>query len=606
MKIAVCIKQVPTLSRIEFDYEKKTILRDGVPLEMNVFDLIALGRAIELKEEFGGEVTAITMGPPQAKEALAHALAVGADHAVIISDPVMAGSDTLATSRTLALALKDRGFDLIMCGRNSTDAETGQVGPELAEILGIPHVSRARRLEYQAESNTVVVERETDEGHEVLEMSLPALVTATEGLSEERWARRRLLVEARKRPVEEIGAGQLSEDMSIFGAEGSPTWVADIRLLEPQRLGVVIEDSDPEAAAQAVVEGLRNRPDALEEDSPSQAAWQRYPGGEGISLWVVAERSTDGLRRATLENLGKARMLAEELRGEVVAVIVEDLDTDDIVKLARYGADYVLDLAAPDYRHPTSPLTASIMAQALEDFDPYAVLFSSTANGRDLASRVAARLSLGLTGDCIDLELDEEGRLVQLKPALGGNVVAPILSKVKPYLVTLRPGLLTPVAPEGDPVVTLESPPYCVEGPDPLRLVESRVEEDASGLELERAEVVIGVGMGIGGPEALPKIRELAGRLGASVAASRSVTDSGWLPKQLQVGLTGRAIAPRLYIAVGLRGDFNHVVGIQKAGTVVGINTTRRHPIFQAADFGIVGSWEEYLPALVEALARKD
>ena len=274
MKIAVCIKQVPTLSRIEFDYEKKTILRDGVPLEMNVFDLIALGRAIELKEEFGGEVTAITMGPPQAKEALAHALAVGADHAVIISDPVMAGSDTLATSRTLALALKDRGFDLIMCGRNSTDAETGQVGPELAEILGIPHVSRARKLEYQVESNSVVVERETDEGHEVLEMSLPALVTATEGLSEERYARRRLLMEARKRPVEEIGAGQLSEDTSIFGAEGSPTWVADIRLLEPQRLGVVIEDSDPESAAQSVVEGLQK---------PSRRCRRRRAVGSGVA-----------------------------------------------------------------------------------------------------------------------------------------------------------------------------------------------------------------------------------------------------------------------------------------------------------------------------------
>ena len=206
MKIAVCVKQVPVLARIEFDYEKKTIQREGVPLEMNVFDLIALGRAIELKDEVGGEVTAITMGPPQAKEVLAHALAVGADHGVIISDRVMAGSDTLATSRTLSLALKDRGFDLILCGRNSTDAETGQVGPELAEILGIPHVSRARKLEYKAESNSVVVERETEEGYEVLEVGLPALVTATEGLSEERYARRRVLMEARERPVEEITA----------------------------------------------------------------------------------------------------------------------------------------------------------------------------------------------------------------------------------------------------------------------------------------------------------------------------------------------------------------------------------------------------------------
>ena len=605
MKIAVCIKQVPVLARIEFDYEKKTIQREGVPLEMNVFDLIALGRAIELKEELGGEVTAITMGPPQAKEALAHALAVGADHGVIISDPVMTGSDTLATSRTLALALKDEGYDLILCGRNSTDAETGQVGPELAEILGIPHVSRARKLDYHPDSNSIVVERETDEGYEVLQVALPALVTATEGLSEERYARRRLMIEARKRPVEEIKAAQLSDDSSIFGAVGSPTWVADIRLLEPQRLGIAIEDATPEAAANAVVEGLGNRPDASDQDPSAEFKWQRQPLGEGPSLWVVAESSTDGLRRATLENIGKARMLAEVLHAQVHAVLVEDFDAEEIMTLHRYGADFVLDLSPAVYRHPTGPMTVSVFARALKDYDPYAVLFSSTANGRDLASRVAARLSLGLTGDCIDLELDDEGRLVQLKPALGGNVVAPILSKVKPYLVTLRPGLLNPVTPEDTSDFDTGFPEYDYHSPDPIHLLETHVEEDAGGLELEQAEVVIGVGMGIGGPESLPLIREMAAKLGASIAATRSVTDAGWLPKQLQVGLTGRAIAPRLYVAVGIRGDFNHVVGIQKAGTVIGVNTTRRHPIFQASDYCILGPWEEYLPPLVDALARE-
>lgn len=603
MKIAVCIKQVPVLARIEFDYEKKTIQRDGVPLEMNVFDLIALGRAIELKEELSGEVTAVTMGPPQAKEVLAHALAVGADHGVIISDRVMAGSDTLATSRTLALALQDRGYDLILCGRNSTDAETGQVGPELAEILGIPHVSRARKLDYDADSNSIVVERETDEGYEVLQVSLPALVTATEGLSEERYARRRLMIEARERPVEEINAAQLSDDASIFGAAGSPTWVADIRLLEPQRLGVAIEDATPEAAAQIVVEGLRNRPDAAEQDPSSEFKWQRFPLGEGPDLWVVAESAVGGLRHSTLENLGKARMLAEDLRAQVHAVLVEDYSTDDAIDLMRYGADFIHNFAPAVYRHPTGPMTASLLARALEDYQPYAVLFSSTANGRDLASRVAARLSLGLTGDCIDLELDDEGRLVQLKPALGGNVVAPILSKTRPYLVTLRPGLLSPVVPDDNPPLESGFPEYDYHSPDPIRLLETHVEEDAGGLELEQAEVVIGVGMGISGPESLPRIRELADKLGASLAATRSVTDAGWLPKQLQVGLTGRAIAPRLYIALGIRGDFNHVVGIQKAGSVVAINTTRRHPIFQASDYCILGSWEEYLAPLVDALA---
>ncbi len=606
MKIAVCVKQVPVLARIEFDYEKKTIQREGVPLEMNVFDLIALGRAIELKDEVGGEVTAITMGPPQAKEVLAHALAVGADHGVIISDRVMAGSDTLATSRTLALALKDKGFDLILCGRNSTDAETGQVGPELAEILGIPHVSRARKLEYKPDSNSVVVERETEEGYEVLEVGLPALVTATEGLSEERYARRRVLMEARERPVEEIKASQLSDDSSLFGAEGSPTWVEDIRLLEPQRLGVVIEDVKPKDAAQEIADSIYNQPVSVETKLLSEFIWQRYDDGQGPIIWVVAENSASGLRRSTLENLGKARMLAADLHAQVHAVLVEDFSNEDIVALARYGADFILNLAPAVYRHPTGPATAALFARALTDYDPYAVLFSSTANGRDLASRVAARLSLGLTGDCIDLELDDEGRLVQLKPALGGNVVAPILSKTKPYLVTLRPGLLSPVTPEDAPPFESGFPEYDYHSPDPIRLIETHVEEDAGGLELEQAEVVIGVGMGIGGPESLPRIRQLAGRLGASIAATRSVTDMGWLPKQLQVGLTGRAIAPKLYIAVGIRGDFNHVVGIQKAGTVIGINTTRRHPIFQASDFCILGSWEEYLPPLVEALAKKD
>ena len=135
-------------------------------------------------------------------------------------------------------------------------------------------------------------------------------------------------------------------------------------------------------------------------------------------------------------------------------------------------------------------------------------------------------------------------------------------------------------------------------------MLESHSEEDARGVELEGAEVVIGVGKGVGGPEHLPAIFEFAQKLGASVAATRNVTDAGWLPKQLQVGLTGRAIAPKLYIAVGIRGAFNHTVGIQKAMTVIAINNNARHPIFQAADFGIVGTWQDYLPPLVEALAE--
>ena len=600
MKIAVCVKQVPTVSKIGFDYQSKTIIREGVPLEVNIFDLIALGRAMGLKEEAGAKVTAITMGPPQAKDALAHCLAAGAHHAILISDGAMAGSDTLATSRTLALVLKDRGYDLILCGRNSTDAETGQVGPQVAEILGIPHVSRVRKLDYLAETNSIVAERVTDEGSEVIQCALPALVTATEGLSEEPWPRRQAIAEARERPMEDVTASQLSSDTSLFGSDGSPTWVADIRLIEPQRLARVIEESNPEEAARRVAQGLKEKPDPP--NATIRRQWGRFPGQKESALWVVGEKVESQLRWATLEILGKARALAEELRCQVVAVLVEDANQQDISALASYGADHVLILNSGKKLHPTSPSVAQSLAQAVKDRNPYAVLVPSTGNGRDLASRVAARLSLGLTGDCIDLEIDGKGRLVQLKPALGGNVVAPILSKTRPYLATLRPGLLTPIDPQTDATVTVERLAQASEKEDPLRVLESHREGDAMGVQLEQASVVLGVGMGIGGPENLPTVYRLAEKIGATVAASRNVTDAGWLPKQVQVGLTGRAIAPELYIAVGLRGAFNHMVGIQKAGTIVAINNNPRHPIFQGADFGIVGDWQTYLPPLVDAL----
>ena len=142
-------------------------------------------------------------------------------------------------------------------------------------------------------------------------------------------------------------------------------------------------------------------------------------------------------------------------------------------------------------------------------------------------------------------------------------------------------------------------------GEPDIRLLEVHVEEDARGLELEAARVVMGLGMGIGCPENLPAIYELAGAIGARIAATRNVADAGWLPRQVQVGLTGRAIAPDLYMAVGIRGDFNHMVGIQKAGTILAINNNpnpRRAPILQGADFSIVGDWQTYLPPLVEAL----
>jgi electron transfer flavoprotein alpha subunit len=605
MKTAVCVKYVPVVSRIQFDYENKTIIREGVPSEVNPFDQLGVIKAAELKSAPEDEVVAITMGPPQAREGLLQCMALGADRSVLLTDRALAGSDTLATARALALALKQESPDLIICGRNSADAETGQVGPEVAELLGLPHISQVRKLEHRSDTNTIIVERATDEGYQVIECSLPALVCVTEGIAAEEYPGPDELEEAQEKPLAEFSCAQLSSDLSQFGLEGSPTWVEDIRLVEPNRSAVVINDEEPLAAAAQVAQLLRERLQLLASEEAAEsptADTSRYPDGREKSIWVVAETAGGDLRHVTLEMLGKARDLTSSTRSEVAAVLIGPPNDGMARQLAEYGADRVLLLDNTSLGAVCSRAVSQALSEAIAAAQPYAVLFSSTADGRDLASRIAARLELGLTGDAIDLEVNEQGQLVQLKPALGGNVIAPILSKTLPNLVTLRPGLLSPISPEaGAATVTENIPASPFSGPD-IRILEERLEAELGAIELAQAQVAMGVGMGIGGPENLPQVQELAQSIGAVLATTRNVVHSGWLPHQVQVGISGRTIAPRVYLAVGIRGAFNHTVGIQKAGVIIAVNQNRRAAIFQAADFGIIGDWKEYLPPLIEAI----
>ncbi len=605
MKTAVCVKYVPVVSRITFDYEKKTIVRDGVPSEVNPFDVLGLVRAVELKSGPDDEVVAVSMGPPQAREGLVTCLALGADRGVLLSDRALAGSDTLATARALGMVLQREQPDLIVCGRNSADAETGQVGPELAELLGLPHISQVRKLDLRPESHSVVAERITDEGYQVVECPLPAVVCVTEGVAAETFANRQQMAEAQEKPVEEVTCSQLTDDLSQFGLEGSPTWVEDIRLVEPTRQGLMIEGETPEDAASQVAQLLKDSLASLgEEEQPATPAMEgfRYPDEKRQAIWVVAETSQAGLRRVTLELLGKARELTGITHSQVVAVLIGNADEGAAESLSAYGADRVLTLDNSGLGPVCGRAVANALAEAVASEQPYAILFAATADGRDLASRIAARLGLGLTGDAIDLEIDEEGRLVQLKPALGGNVIAPILSKTLPNLVTLRPGLLVPIEPDGTAAASVEALATPAFDDADISVVETHYEDDPGGIALAQAEIVLGAGMGIGGPENLPQVQSLAGEIRATVATTRNVVHAGWLPHQVQVGISGRTIAPQVYLAVGIRGVFDHTVGIQKAGVIVAVNSNRRHPIFKAADVGIVGDWQEYLPPLVEAI----
>jgi electron transfer flavoprotein alpha subunit len=226
---------------------------------------------------------------------------------------------------------------------------------------------------------------------------------------------------------------------------------------------------------------------------------------------------------------------------------------------------------------------------------PYAVLFSASERGRNVAPRVAARLGLGLTGDCIGLALDSDNRLLQLKPALGAGVVAPIWSRTTPQLVTVRPGTFPVPEPDGERPLRSESVALALPSHRTTTLREAVREVDPGWRRLDGAAAVVGVGTGIGGPDALPLVRRFADLLGAAVGATRRVTDRGWLPRLVQIGLTGRIVAPDLYVAVGIRGAANHTVGIEAARTIVAINNDPHAEIFRCATTGFVGDYRPLL-----------
>jgi electron transfer flavoprotein alpha subunit len=605
LKIIVCIKQVPEVSELRFDNEKKTLIREGVHNEINPFDRRAITFASETKQTYGGESVVMTMGPPQAKEALTEAMAMGADRAIHLLDRAFAGSDTLATARALSMAIeKERPFGLILCGKYSVDADTGHVGPEVAEFLGIPHISGATKVEFSGSPDQAIVETETDYGFQRIETSLPALLTASERLVKPRHPTLDEMEAAKSMPYKVVTAADLSSDASLFGIKGSPTLVQSIYSIETRRKceileGATIGEEVEQLVKKLLAEGLFSRWKTTEVHNVNTPESRTIRSDK--AFWVVAETVQGHVRSVTYELLGRGIELAERLQGELCAVVLSDISESQTQDLIEHGADRVYIAQDEMLANYSSDTYAATLAEMIEKYRPYAVVAASTSLGRDFVPRVAARLRLGITSDCIGLEVNEQNQLVQLKPAFGGNIVAHILSRTIPQLATVRPGILTPSQP--NPYrkgAIVEFKPTQVK---PLsHVIEERIEADTDALRLDNADVIVAVGAGVGGLENLKVINELADVLEAPVAATRKVVDQGWMPRQLQIGLTGRSVGPKLYIAIAVRGAFNHMVGTGRAKSVVAINNDANALIFKNCDYGIVGDYADIVPVLSKKL----
>lgn len=227
MNIVVCIKQVPDTAEISINPETNTLIRDGVPSIINPYDMHAIEAGLQIKEMTKGRVTVITMGPPQAESALREAISMGADDAVLLSDRAFAGSDTLATSHTLSRAITKIGADIILCGKQAIDGDTAQVGPEMAEFLDIPHIAYIRKIE-DVRTDYIRVQRLMDEGYDIVESTLPVLLTVVKELNEPRLPSLKGKMAAKKAEIKKLGHKELEINEKDTGLKGSPTQVKNI------------------------------------------------------------------------------------------------------------------------------------------------------------------------------------------------------------------------------------------------------------------------------------------------------------------------------------------------------------------------------------------
>ncbi len=333
------------------------------------------------------------------------------------------------------------------------------------------------------------------------------------------------------------------------------------------------------------------------EEKARAATTEDYKG-----VWVFAEQKKGKVQPVVFELLAKASELAGILNTDVSAVVLGNNLKGEIEKLIWYGADRVYVVEDGKLANYQDEPYTNVLVELIKKYKPQIVLSGATSIGRSLISRVAVKIHTGLTADCTGLDIDPEKKiLLQTRPAFGGNIMATIITPDhRPQMATVRHKVFAANPPDGKRKAEVRYEQ--LDG----SLVESRtklldiVEELGSTVNLAEADIIVSGGRGVGGSENFKILEELAKTLGGAVGASRAAVDSGWIPYSHQVGQTGRTVCPKIYIACGISGQIQHLVGMQSSKVIVAINRDPDAPIFKIATYGVVGDLFQIVPALTK------
>lgn len=317
-------------------------------------------------------------------------------------------------------------------------------------------------------------------------------------------------------------------------------------------------------------------------------------------IYVIAEMSGENIAPVTFELLGEARRLAEKTGDSVNAVLMGSSVSEKAAELVAYGADNVFVIDSPLLSHYDGKGYEAVLSPFLKEKKPSAILFAATPYGRDLAPRVAAALVCGVTADVTELSVDEEtGLLIWSRPAMGGNVMADIISPLyRPQVGTVRPGTFEPLPAGPEHTGHIEQVIVTVSDKDLGTILKEIIAAPKEDNPLEEANIVIAGGRGIRTREEWALLHELADLLGGSVGASRPICELGWEPHSRQIGQTGKSVAPHVYFAFGISGAMQHICGV-KADIMIAVNRDHSAPIMDMADYAVCADLKEFLPAFI-------
>jgi electron transfer flavoprotein alpha subunit len=323
-------------------------------------------------------------------------------------------------------------------------------------------------------------------------------------------------------------------------------------------------------------------------------------------VWVIAEHYKGVIHPVSYQLLGKGGVLAKDLEVKLTFVILGADFDDQLEEFSSFGPDEIIYIRSPILKHYYSDLYVQALTELINENKPEIILIGATPTGRDFAPRIAKRLHAGLTADCTGLEIDQiTGNLLQTRPTFGGTLMATIRTpNSRPQMATVRPDIFA--SPEQTQRETLiRKIDFSFKEKDLVTKIVKVFDREKSSVNLKDAEIIVAGGRGVGSKENFKLIEELAEVLGAELGGSRVTVELDWLDQNRQIGQTGKTVSPKLYIACGISGAIQHLVGMENSEVIVAINKDRNAPIFNVAHYGIVGDLNEIVPLLIEALKKE-